>query len=856
MDGKFFSAGNSRFPVKGVSYGPFAPHAQGHAFLSSEQTASDFTQIQELGANVVRVYNVPPRWMLDLASSHNLRLLVGIPWNHHLCFLDSKAERQKAIDTVKKAVAACGRHPAVFAFCIANEIAPDVVRWSGAHRVEQFLDELAVAARRIDPGCLCTFANYPPTEFLRPQEMDFTSFNVYLHEQQPFENYLARLQMIADTKPLLLTEFGIDSIREGEERQSEILGWSIESAFKGGLAGTVIFSFTDEWHRDGELVEDWNMGITTRDRQPRPAFSTVQKAYQSKSPRPLQSAPKVSVVVASYNGATTLRACLESLEQLNYPDYEVILVDDGSTDNTPELIKPRADGSTAFPHLQSIRHDKNAGLSAARNTGIAAATGEIVAFTDADCRVDQDWLHFLVGTLDHSDFAGVGGPNLLPPDDSAVAAAVMASPGGPAHVMMDDREAEHIPGCNMAFYKSALESIGGFDPMFTKAGDDVDLCWRLQQAGFHIGFNPAAFVWHYRRSTISAYLKQQEGYGEAEALLVRKHPEYFSSLGGSVWRGRIYGASKQGVQLRSSIVYHGTYGSGWFQTLYAAAPTGTLMLATTLEYHVFITLPLLVLSAVWIGLFPLAIAALALPLMLSGLAAAQATLPGHKKRWWSRPLVAFLFFVQPIARGWARHRGRLVLPGRIQSTGESLDSLSLLSSDASLNEAAYWSSSGVDRLNLLGQLIQRLNEAQWPNRADIGWSDYDVEIQGNRWSSVQLTTALEPHPKGRQLFRCKFKARWTLLSKMLFWMLLGIDLLIIGFFEQARAWNWIFLLLLPALFWFLRRQGKDLQSRCMAFVDTMAREIDLTKLGDDPAPSPPIATATASSELQQSGERV
>ena len=61
--------------------------------------------------------------------------------------------------------------------------------------------------------------------------------------------------------------------------------------------------------------------------------------------------------------------------------------------------------------------------------------------------------------------------------------------------MLTDREAEHIPGCNMAFYKDALEGIGGFDPIFTKAGDDVDVCWRLQQAGCKIGFSPAAFVY-------------------------------------------------------------------------------------------------------------------------------------------------------------------------------------------------------------------------------------------------------------------------------------------------------------------------------------------------------------------------
>ena len=126
----------------------------------------------------------------------------------------------------------------------------------------------------------------------------------------------------------------------------------------------------------------------------------------------------------------------------------------------------------------------------------------------------------------------------------------------------------------------------------------------MQQRGYRIGFNPAGFVWHYRRSTLKAYLKQQRGYGEAEALLVRKHPEYFNAVGGSIWRGQIYTASKFGLVLGRSIIYHGVFATGFFQTLYAAPPAWTLMLCTSMEYHVMITLPLLVLSVPFHFLFP------------------------------------------------------------------------------------------------------------------------------------------------------------------------------------------------------------------------------------------------------------
>src|SRR6185295_1715593 len=99
-------------------------------------------------------------------------------------------------------------------------------------------------------------------------------------------------------------------------------------------------------------------------------------------------APRVSVVVCSYNGAATLEQCLRSLHALRYPDYEVIVVDDGSSDNTPEILEQ-------FPTVHVVRQ-ANRGLSSARNAGWHRATGAIVAYTDSDCFVDPDWLTHLV----------------------------------------------------------------------------------------------------------------------------------------------------------------------------------------------------------------------------------------------------------------------------------------------------------------------------------------------------------------------------------------------------------------------------------------------------------------------------
>ena len=530
VDGRFFRIGARKFYIKGVSYGPFAPGAH-DSFAPPEQTGRDFAQMRELGANVARVYQVPPRWLLDLAAEHELKLLIDIPWSKDRCFLDSEKIREEARTAVRTAARACAGHPGVFAYSLANEIPAEIVRWSGAERVAEFIDELVDVAKEADPGCLATFANFPPTEFLRPRAVDFVTFNVYLHQQRALGAYLGRLLLQSDPKPLVLGEFGIDSRREGEEAKCKILAWTIERSFRSGLAGAVVFSFTDDWFMGGRQVEEWAMGLTRRDREPKQSFFVVQEKFRAAPHFPIPATPKVSVVVACYNGAQTLRACLESLGGLNYPDYEVILVDDGSTDATAQI-------ASLFPQVVYVRQPHH-GLSVARNSGISSATGEVVAFTDADCRADEDWLYYLVGELVEQQVAGVGGPNYLPAEDSAVAAAVMVSPGGPAHVMLTDRVAEHVPGCNMAFYKWALQDAGCFDPAFHQAGDDVDICWRVQQHGHRIGFSAAGFVWHHRRATVAAYLKQQRGYGEAEALLVRKHPEYFNSFGGSIWRGQI-----------------------------------------------------------------------------------------------------------------------------------------------------------------------------------------------------------------------------------------------------------------------------------------------------------------------------
>ncbi len=139
-------------------------------------------------------------------------------------------------------------------------------------------------------------------------------------------------------------------------------------------------------------------------------------------------------------------------------------------------------------------------------------------------------------------------------------------------MLLSDEIAEHIPGCNMAFWKSSLLAIGGFDPQFCIAGDDVDICWRLQQQGWTVGFSPGAVVWHHRRDSMYGYFKQQYQYGKAEALLEHKWPERYNRVGHLAWAGRVYGAPPSKLLSGRWKIYYGTWGTGLFQSVYQAAP--------------------------------------------------------------------------------------------------------------------------------------------------------------------------------------------------------------------------------------------------------------------------------------------
>jgi GT2 family glycosyltransferase len=858
-DGKFFRLGSQKFYVKGLTYGPFAPNADGDPLPAPDLARKDFEQIKDMGVNCVRIYHIPPKWFLDMAQEMGLKIFLDVAWPKNLAFAGDAEVTRQAHDAVRHAAQCCGNHPAVFAISVVNEIPPDLVRFMGKRKVEQFIDELVATAKSAAPDCLVTFANFPTTEYVQPRAIDFICFNVYLHDDKQFRNYLARLQNIAGDKPLMLGEYGIDTFREyPEEKQAEILANHVKAVFDEGCVGTFIFSYTDDWYTHGWQIEDWAFGVVKRERDPqtghrilKPAFHTLSPLFHCAPQLATEQLPMASVIICSYNGASTVESCLRSMERLRYPEYEVIFVDDGSTDQTQEILKK-------FPWVRNIRQ-KNMGLSYARNVGMNAARGEVIIYTDSDCEADEDWLYYMVLALVRSSHAGMGGPNLIPDEGSWVANCIGLSPGGPTHVMINDREAEHVPGCNMAYYTRVAKEINGFDPQFRAAGDDVDFIWRLQHAGYTIGFSPAAQVWHYRRNTVKAYLKQQKGYGIAEALLKYKHPDHFNTLGASHWRGKIYGTDQIGVRMTGDVVYHGLFGTGLFQTIYRRPASLVAAMLMSIEWHLLyafiallgVSFPYnvpggqLAFPLLWVaGLMAM------VPMALAAIAAYQQPMPRHK-HWLTRPLIAMLHYRQPLTRGWARYSVRLKAKVLNDEAKGYRRTQELPFDPQDRCTLLYWSK-WYDRLTLLEKIHAEVKKAGWKMRIDSGWAAYDMEIYGSRYVKIRILTATEHHHNIGMMTRVRVELKMSKFCLVLFLASCMLaTLLLLYMWPYSRT-----AVLIPLTWWSMYLINKWRVSRpVFGLIDEIAERAGFypvfPKKPEQPTPSAQPAPAKPANEAHE-----
>jgi GT2 family glycosyltransferase len=750
VDGKFFEVGSERFGFRGVTYGTFAPRADGARFPERAQIEHDLARIREAGFSVLRTYTVPPDDLVHAAGEHGLRILADIfypDWRYLLGGSTREHRRvaRQAAAEVREAARRLAGSPQFLALSLGNEVPADVLRWCGTRKIARTIRELVEVVREEDPDQLVTYANYPTAEYLPLEDLDFLTFNVFLERRDNFRRYLTRLHHLAGERPLVLGELGMspEPGPEGERHQAEMLDWQLETAIERGVAGTCVFSWTDEWWVGDAAVTGWRFGLTRGDRSARPALEVASR-WNQRTVRDVDfSWPRTSVVICAHNAGETLKECLRHVCALDYPWFEVIVVDDGSTDDTAAIAERH--GGVRVVRLE------HSGLATARNEGFRAAQGELVAYLDADAYPSPEWPYYLALGLDSSNVGGVGGPNLPPPDDPPGTHVVARSPGGPVHVLVSDDRAEHVPGCNMAFWKILLSEVGGFDPVYTQAGDDVDLCWKALDRSWSISFHPAAVVWHHRRAGLRTYLRQQWTYGCSEALVEARHPQRFTAAGTARWRGRIYNSLTP--PLGRQRIYRGPYGTAAYQSVYRGGghvldlvhqigvPTAAMMLLSA---------PLALLRP-WLA--APAIVAFAFVATLAGIDMSRAKAPerGRRRRLRFRVMVALHHLLQPLARSLARSRHRNParrgldepsdLPGAVQRRPGGVV---VVREDRPRAELAA---------GLVDALRRRGIRAVYPS----GWEDYDARLLLSPCAYGELQTSA--HPEGFVQVRIRLRPR-------------------------------------------------------------------------------------------------
>jgi len=233
--------------------------------------------------------------------------------------------------------------------------------------------------------------------------------------------------------------------------------------------------------------------------------------------------PFVSVIVNFYNSRSTLKECLDSIFKVKYKNYEVIAVDDCSTDDSAEIAKK-------YP-VKYFKTPKNSGVAGSRNFGIKKAKGEIILITDSDCVLDQNWISEMVKPFEDKKVAVVGCRDRAPENDSFFAKGVdyaLTSFIGTGGIRSKSKVnlSNYSPrGFSFCVRKELFDKYGYFDTNIVP-GEEIDFGLRIKKAGYKLAFVSSTVVLHKRRPTLKAYAKQMYRRGYARLMLIKKHRKY------------------------------------------------------------------------------------------------------------------------------------------------------------------------------------------------------------------------------------------------------------------------------------------------------------------------------------------
>jgi hypothetical protein len=193
-------------------------------------------------------------------------------------FLDDKKRARSIEARVRAGVRSCAGHPAVLCYAIGNEIPAPIVRWYGKRLVEQYLERLYRAAKQEDPEGLVTYVNYPTTEYLQLPFLDLCVSTSTSRRKSVLRPIWRVCRILLVTALYSWARSG-STVAARRVYQADVLDWQIRTIFAGGCAGTFVFAWTDEWHRGGHDIQDWDFGLTDRQRCPKPALTAVCNAF-------------------------------------------------------------------------------------------------------------------------------------------------------------------------------------------------------------------------------------------------------------------------------------------------------------------------------------------------------------------------------------------------------------------------------------------------------------------------------------------------------------------------------------------------------------------------------------------------
>ena len=242
--------------------------------------------------------------------------------------------------------------------------------------------------------------------------------------------------------------------------------------------------------------------------------------------------PFVSVIIPVRNRPAEISECLESLLAVDYPQelLEIIVVDDASTDNTPQVV-------SLYPvRLISLR--ENRGASHCRNLAGRQARGDLLAFIDSDCIASPEWLRQLVPAFKDDAVSAVGGlvdsyyeEKSLDKYEKVKSSLII----GTWFKRSEKKDRFfYVPSCNLIIRRGTFLKLGGFEETL-HVGEDVDLCWRLQDGGHELEYRPQGRILHKHRNELGAFARRRYDYGTSEPILQKRHTSRRKKLELPIW---------------------------------------------------------------------------------------------------------------------------------------------------------------------------------------------------------------------------------------------------------------------------------------------------------------------------------